>query len=203
MPTQCSALIFHLRITRLTSSSASLHRDLSVGLCRPAHLVLQLRGLYCSTAYQRQSRMHAADYAPPGFFAAHPLVPGFQLRDRFIGLDMDLHADKLMAAYAYEAKPHVRNEVVKDGLNIRVQVHKQHIRDHDAHCARAHAAHTSLQLMPQCRLASMSCAICGSFSCRLMRAPDSSLPECSGACAVLSTARSCHHWLSCRCRDAQ
>ena len=66
--------------------------------------------------------MHAADYAPPGFFAPHALVPGFQLRDRFIGLDMDLHTDELMRAYKYEAKPHVRNEVVKDGLNVQVQV---------------------------------------------------------------------------------
>ena len=135
-----------------------------------------------------KTHTHAADYAPPGFFTAHPLVPGFQLRDRFIGLDMDLHADELMAAYKYEARPHVRNEVVKDGLNIRVQVRKQHIRNHDARCARARAAHTSLQLVPQRRLASMPYAICGSVSCRLMRAPNSSLPECSGACAVPSAA---------------
>ena len=70
-----------------------------------------------------QAWMRAADYAPPGFFAAHPLVPGFQLRDRFIGLDMDLHTNELMSAYKYEAEVHVRNEVIKDGLNIRVQVH--------------------------------------------------------------------------------
>ena len=85
--------------------------------------------------------MHAADYAPPGFFTAHPLVPGFQLRDRFIGLDMDLHADELMAAYKYEAKPHVRNEVVKDGLNIRVQVRSLCSSRHDLLCRHAHCPH--------------------------------------------------------------
>ena len=90
---------------------------------------------------QSQTHMHAADYAPPGFFAAHPLVPGFQLRDRFIGLDMDLHAGELMAAYKYEARPHVRNEVVKDGLNIRVQVQRPARTSCDLH-GRAHRPHT-------------------------------------------------------------
>ena len=85
--------------------------------------------------------MHAADYAPPGFFMANPLVPGFQLRDRFIGLDMDLHTNELMAAYKYEARPHVRNEVVKDGLNIRVQVRSLGICHHETICANAHCLH--------------------------------------------------------------
>ena len=82
--------------------------------------------------------MYAADYAPPGFFTTHLHVPGLQLRHWVIGLDMDLHTDELMAAYKYEARPHVRNEVVKDGLNIRVQVQAASTRC--ATCART--AHT-------------------------------------------------------------
>ena len=73
------------------------------------------------------SGSHAAvshvEYAPPGYFAAHPWVEGFQFRDRFIGLRMDLMEDVLMHAYQYESDTH--GEVVKDGLNIHIQVSKE------------------------------------------------------------------------------
>lgn len=62
-----------------------------------------------------------ADYAPPGYFAQHPLVQGFQLRDKFIGLDMDQAKDVLVRAYQYESDTH--GQVVKDGLSIHIQVH--------------------------------------------------------------------------------
>ena len=163
MLTRSSAGVFHLRVTCLTPSSAPGPRDLLIGLCRPAQQVLQLRGVQSSTACKHQTHMHAADYGPPGFFAAHPLVPGFQLRDRFIGLDMDLHAGELMAAYKYEARPHVRNEVVKDGLNIRVQARRPARTSCDLH-GRAHRPHT-LQLEPSRRLSSMPCAGRCSRSC--------------------------------------
>ena len=52
---------------------------------------------------------------------------------------MGLHADELMAAYKYEAKPHVRDEVVKDGLNIRVQVLTASMRCATCACT-AHAS---------------------------------------------------------------
>ena len=45
--------------------------------------------------------MRTADYAAAGFFTEQPLLPGFQLRD--ITLDMDLHTDKLMTAYKYRS----------------------------------------------------------------------------------------------------
>ena len=61
-----------------------------------------------------------ADYAPPGYFAAHPLVQGFQMRDRFIGLDMDKAKDELVRAYKYEADTH--GQVVRDGLTLRIEV---------------------------------------------------------------------------------
>ena len=61
-----------------------------------------------------------ADYAPPGYFAQHPLVQGFQLRDKFIGLDMDQAKDTLVRAYQYESDTH--GQVVKDGLSIHIQV---------------------------------------------------------------------------------
>ena len=64
--------------------------------------------------------MPDADYAPPGFFAQHPLIQGFTLRDRFIGLNMDKFRDELVKAYQYEADTH--GLVVKDGLNIHIQV---------------------------------------------------------------------------------
>lgn len=67
--------------------------------------------------------MSRADYAPPGYFAAHPWVEGFQFRDRFIGLRMDLMVDVLMHAYQYESDTH--GQVVKDGLNIHIQVSKE------------------------------------------------------------------------------
>ena len=95
-------------------------------------------GVHRSTVRRHQIHMHAADYAPPGFFTAHLLLPSFQLRDRFIGLDMDLHAGELIAAYKYEARPHVRNKFVKDGFNICVQVQAASTRC--ATCART--AHT-------------------------------------------------------------
>ncbi|CAL5224945.1 g7714 [Coccomyxa viridis] len=60
-----------------------------------------------------------ADYAPPGYFAQHPLVQGFQLRDKFIGLDMDQAKDVLVRAYQYESDTH--GQVVKDGLSIHIQ----------------------------------------------------------------------------------
>ena len=65
-----------------------------------------------------------ADYAPPGYFAAHPLVQGFQMRDRFIGLDMDKAKDELVKAYQYEADTH--GQVVRDGLTLRIQVRGSH-----------------------------------------------------------------------------
>ena len=92
--------------------------------------------------------MHAADYAPPGFFEQHLLVPGFQLRVRVIAREMDLHVGELMAAYKCEARPHVRNEVAKDGLNICVQACILGISRHETHCAHAHCPHES-QLAPQ------------------------------------------------------
>ena len=142
MLTRSSAGVFHLRVTCLTPSSAPGHRG---PVPRPVtSCSLSVAAAWTPPFHRLQSRthMHAADYAPPGFFAAHPLVPGFQLRDRFIGLDMDLHAGELMAAYKYEARPHVRNEVVKDGLNIRVQVRSPCICKMEC-SARARTAHTS------------------------------------------------------------
>ena len=62
-----------------------------------------------------------ADYAPPGYFGEHPLVQGFQLRDKFIGLNMDKAGDELMRAYKYESDTH--GQVVKDGLSIHIKVH--------------------------------------------------------------------------------
>ena len=65
-----------------------------------------------------------ADYAPPGYFAAHPLVQGFQMRDKFIGLDMDKAKDELVKAYKYEADTH--GQVVRDGLTLRIEVRGSH-----------------------------------------------------------------------------
>ena len=49
-------------------------------------------------------------------------MEGFQFRDKFIGLRMDLMEDVLMHAYQYESDTH--GQVVKDGLNIHIQVSK-------------------------------------------------------------------------------
>ena len=143
--------------------------------------------------------MRAADYAPPGFFTAHPLVPGFQLRDRFIGLDMDLHADELMAAYKYEARPHVRNEVVKDGLNIRVQARRLYIRKYEL--ATPTRVRTARTLCSSCRSASLLACPALRAACAAVGSCLRSTAACLSAAAPVqfrNTARPCHHWLSCR-----
>ena len=47
-------------------------------------------------------------------------MQGFQFRDNFIGLDMDKLSGELERAYQYESDTH--GQVVKDGLNIHIQV---------------------------------------------------------------------------------
>ena len=48
------------------------------------------------------------------------MIQGFEFRDKFIGLNMDQMKDELFRAYVYESDTH--GQVVKDGLNIHIQV---------------------------------------------------------------------------------
>ena len=48
----------------------------------------------------------------------------FQMRDKFIGLDMDKAKDELVKAYKYEADTH--GQVVRDGLTLRIEVRGSH-----------------------------------------------------------------------------
>ena len=57
-----------------------------------------------------------AGYAPPGFFAATPVVPAYKIRERFFGIDLDKHAAEVAKAYAYASQ--TSNGIVKDGLSV-------------------------------------------------------------------------------------
>ena len=57
-----------------------------------------------------------AGYAPPGFFAATPVVPAYKIRERLFGIDLDKHAAEVAKAYAYASQ--TSNGIVKDGLSV-------------------------------------------------------------------------------------
>jgi hypothetical protein len=61
------------------------------------------------------SKASIAEYAPPGFFAATPVVPAYKIRERVFGIDVDRHVNEVSRAYAYASQTSIG--IVKDGLS--------------------------------------------------------------------------------------
>lgn len=58
----------------------------------------------------------SAEYAPPGSFAATPVVPAYRIRERLFGFDIDKHANEVVKAFSYAAQ--TSNGIVKDGSSL-------------------------------------------------------------------------------------
>ncbi|CAK0769191.1 hypothetical protein CVIRNUC_003641 [Coccomyxa viridis] len=63
-----------------------------------------------------QLYINVGAYAPPGFFAATPVVPAYKIRERLFGFGMDEHASEVAKAYSYASQ--TSNGIVKDGLSV-------------------------------------------------------------------------------------
>ena len=125
-PSSCWALLFVVVLTCIDTIYSQPYIKMA-GEALKISCIPWVEGLLCCATNKGVARGLAsyadltADYAPPRYFGQHPLVQGFQLRDKFIGLDMDKAKDVLVRAYQYESDTH--GLVVKDGLNIHIQVH--------------------------------------------------------------------------------
>ncbi|CAL8469643.1 g9184 [Coccomyxa elongata] len=78
-----------------------------------------------------QPYVNVGEYAPPGSFAATPVVPAYRIRERLFGFDIDKHANEVVKAFSYAAQ--TSNGIVKDGSSLSSIQVNSHTVDDTAH----------------------------------------------------------------------